>query len=583
MLDEKNNVSQHANQALDKAKGVANKATSFAKKTSGTITNALRQAKGQGTGGMFKIKSLKGSTFSNIEFGKKGIVIFFAIAFIFAIVASVSFIGITSVVGVGNWFSSKDDLQKIRNKTSGIVQDAYDQKRNDIYPYIAEYINSNYGCSIAASEIENDVASKETSNKICNVKIEFEPDAMSAVDKINAYASSVNSTLSLLGGEGYEAETESETQELTTEDAEAYINMSDEEREQWLKDVKSDIDENGNEYQTQLNDNYAKTLKERKDQIFFVETNSDRWDINISYRKNVIVGYEERKICETYSSNAACLDTYRDECCLTYHYKEDKSKPIKKDVIEGTITVPMNYDVSFYKKEYVDELIPQMAEESGISAQEANEIVYQYIYNYYNSYFAIYGIENEGSATVMGIDPIFMEDGINGWEGHFTINDYRKTKYDYETKIKNGVSTDAIWSHIQSANGFEPDYTQCVGLSLGFIKDAYNEANIYGNGQNIVGNLVRDRGWLLLNTPAPGAVFSSGPYGIAGCDPEVSGCNPYGHTGVILAVQNGTVTYMEANYDRKGSIRIKTVNKNQMYSVFSSPYIKYAIPEYMKQ
>lgn len=590
-LGNKNASSGEFNQALDKTKGAVTKTASFAKGASSKITSAIKNNKsGKSSKEIFSMFSnnkgfgTKNKTSSKffIVNGEKGVVAYFVIALVFAIFVTVAFVGITSVVGMGNWFSSKDDITKIRNNTINVIQEAYDEKRNTIYPYIAEYLNYHYGSSILADEISNDIASKETNSKITNVKIEFAPDAMLAVDKINAYASAVNSTLSLLGGDDFEAEGESTTQELTSEDAEEFVKMSDDERVDWLNNVKDDIDNNGNEYQTQLNESYPESLRKRKNQIFFVETDDSKWKIDINYKKNQIVGYHTKEVCTKYSSNARCLESYLDECCLSFKEYEDKNDPIIKDIIEGTITVPMNYNVSFYKNEEVDSLIEKMSEEQDISIQEANEIVYQYIYNYYNSYFAIYDVENDGDASVMGLDPIFLEDGIDGWNGHFTISDYKNVKYDYETKIKAGLSSGAIWSHVQAENGFSKDYTECVGLSLGFIYDAYGTPNVSGNGQNIVGSLVNEQGYLLLDTPAPGAIFSSGPTGMAGCDPNVSGCNPYGHTGVILEVTDSSVTYLEANYDRNGSIRIRTVSKTQMYSVFGSPYVKYAIPEYMK-
>ena len=450
---------------------------------------------------------------------------------------------------------SNCDIEACDNKeknTTCVSSHTEDDLEKPIYKDIVDGANIDY----------------ENSSNITNIKIVFEPNPESVSNRINAYANAVNNVLSLFG---VEAENESNIGEHDASEAVDYASLSEKEREEYINNVKEDVDANGNEYETQLNENYTKTIEERKDKIFYPETDSSKWTDEIEYEKNVVVGYHSKQVCDEY------LPGSMQSTCLKSHSEEDKSNPILKDVATGTLTIPMNYDISFYKKEELEEIVPSAAEELETSEDETRSIIQEMIYQYYNSYYELYGLENEGDADFAGINPIFFEDGEEGWDGEFTYDDY-VNKYRY-AELANTGSYDTIWEHIHNLQGNQS--TQCVAFVAGWLKDAYGLSGVgFDTGQNVVATLVNECGWTLLDTPAPGSVFSTSPYGTAGCSLNVAaGCNPYGHTGVILKVQNGMVTYMDGNYDDKGGMRIRTISVTSMLrNAFGGKYIKFAIP-----
>lgn len=486
-------------------------------------------------------------------------------------------------------------------KTERVLQTAYSKQQKTASSYLSSYLNETYSCDFEETEIDGSSSSysfnNETNNTICNVTVKFTPSATSIVNIFNAYASGVNGVLSYISST--QSDTESNSADFSTDMIWEYANSDDDGKENIISNIREDLKENGSEYESIESTAFTNSIANRSSSIFFPETDSNNWvkDVNSEYDK--IVGYNTKQICtaeKTTQHSCAVLNknsyTYQQNCksskdkysttsCVSYKDVEDKDNPIKKDVHEIGLTIQMNYDISSYKKEEFDSAVQEYADENGATYDEAYQTLYELLMQYSDNYLSNLAYNTgdgdsytEYTGAISGVNAIFFENGEEGWEGHFT--NYATGWDKYESYGYAG-SGSLIWNHIENSPVVSSYYwlpenagirRQCVTFSKGWIYDAYGIAfTALGNGQDVVATLVGN-GWTLLNTPAPGSIFSA----------SATASNPYGHTGVIIAVENGVVTYMDGNAGNARGIRIRTMTVEQMMTTkFGSPYIKFAV------
>ena len=519
------------------------------------------------------------------------------------------------VLSPSMFLSTQTDLEKMQNSTTGVINSAYEYAKYQSYKQVSDYINKKYNCDAYSTVSKSDVYSEDYDNgyetfyyydsnivdgkhymenkkNICDIDIVYTPSAEDAVDNINAYANAVNGTLGTVGYGKIEPETDSEVKELSPEESTEftndYIYSNEEERENMIIDAKTTVDENGNEYETQLNDKYVSTLKSRISDIFFAD--NEGWDDKVEYKKDVVVGYEQKLVCDAWqkcvdktvsghgntvcNKYVACSKDDKNAECAHKHYEDDYTRPIKKDVAKGTITIHMNYDVNFYKKEAIETLTKSFAEENDVSEQEANDTIQEVLYNKYVSFLDAYGLQSESDGVFAGIDAIFMENGSKGFDGDFEVYGYQSPFYTGTNDCYRACSSGTVLNHIRNKFGISSNtVVQCVAFTNSWLEDAYG-IRVSGNGQNLVGNLVREHNWELLDEPAPGAVFSISAYGSPGCtysQSTVDTCNPYGHTGIILSVHGDEVVLAESNVGADHIYRVRTVSK---VSLLTGKYYK---------
>lgn len=594
MNDYTNNNFQESNKKTTEA---ANKVASSAFSAGTTIKNVI-QNKDLIKNDFKKIANKIKSIFSNKNY--KGLFAKVGVA-----IGCIPLLAVTLIITICNlfspstWFSKQTDLETIQSNTDAIIKEAYDANKKEVQSYVIAYVDTHYNCGANIYDVNEGTIDNETSKNICKINIEYSPKYDESINKINAYASAVDGVLEYFKEEEYDEEHDEENSNNIYE----YSMMSKEEREAYIENTKADIDSSGSESTSQMNDAYLNSLKNSKDKIFHPELTSAKWQTNVNVTKNVIVGYEQKTVCDEYTvrecsdgntySVANCGHSmfvndsrYRiaeatepGAICTKSHQEDDLTRPIKKDIAEGNITIPMNYNATFYKQDELDALVPVVAEKYQIGNIDALDMINETISIYYQNYFDAYGLSENGDGTYAGINPIFFEKGQQGWDGDFEESDYVGSYNKYRNLAERG-SFELIWNHIKNMLGTES--RQCSTLTSAWAIDAYGD-EIYGDGQNMVAKFVSNKGYTLLDTPAPGAIFSTSAYGKPGCkwDDNDRSCNPYGHTGIVLSVHSdiNKVTILEANYDRNGSLRIKDLDYDKFINCeyTQGKYIKFAI------
>lgn len=526
------------------------------------------------------------------------------------------FVILIMIVAPSSWFGKESETEAIRKQTATAIKYAYSSSETLAFKNVAEYLNEKYACdykvyyySIIAEE-ENGVSislpgyagsytttvwgagngyiKQETDTTMCNVKLNFTTSYEEAINDINAYGAAVNGTLSSIGNGLLSEEGEEKFKgtkssnipkpENPEEDIINYIEADQETKESKLEETKRVVDSAGNEFDTQLNKAFKESLYTNADELFFTQNDAQSWDMQLDYQPDKVVGYEQKEVCDKQTKKVCMLKDDNDICikekevacglddegctCVSSHLEDDETKPIKKDVLEGTVTVPMYYDVSYYKKEQLDELNELYAQKEEITIAEAQAEINEVLYNQYQQYFESYGLEMPLGSGFAGVDPIYFEAGAPGWDG---------TLSGFYGSSANPSQVKARIIELFNVQG----QIQCVHVTNAYLKDTYGII-ASGNGKDIVPNLVNEQGWTLLSSPAPGAIFST----------SGTADNMFGHTGVVIAVNGSNIVVLEGNVNpyllKDGTrnpnwIAVRTKSINVANHTYSGGRIIYAI------
>lgn len=527
----------------------------------------------------------------------------FAVIILIILICMLPLFAVGSLFSGGTWTSEGSDKSiaemtnmALFNNTQNTLRASYLKAQNQVASNIEDYIKEKYpACDrvdVAFLAYGAGTFGYENNSTVCKVTVSFDPDIYGAVNYVNAYASGVNGSIIALIDDtskledDYNEDSESENQEIDADKIVDFVNSDDDGRQEKYDEEKKELDDADNEYYSVYSKKHQEVLAEYSDNFFHPDTESENWSTSYTLTKEESSAPEEVS-CKTLDM-ASTL--YQQHCASNPTGTFETEVYHSKDVYDIEIRVPMNYSFTEFKKDKLDKAINLFAEENDLSYDDAKAEYFDPLIRQYTDSFleinAYWGQEGSGeysaySGAAEGVDPIFFQTGEQGWEGHFTNYAIKNLEEYFNSHGQN-----ATWNLIEEGPYISAGYNsslgswrQCVLFSKGWIYYAYGESyNSLGNGQNVVSTLVSN-GWTLLDTPAPGAVFSSSAYGTAGCDVKnISTCNPYGHTGVILAVENDTVTYMDGNASGQHGIRIKTISYDSfMNGKMGSPYIKFAV------
>ena len=456
------------------------------------------------------------------------------------------------------------ESQKL-NKVKGALQSGYSSTLYNSKNYVIQYVNSQFNCKANEDDLTFENDEFTISTDYCDITAKFKPDVMEYAELIDAYATGVNSTIQI-------CESDDESVELTESDrnneiSNAIVNPDNNGEMKLSRYGRDRINEYDSEYSDNQGVAYYLSLYFHSKQYFdvryepsMIENDTHKGkkpkEIKVCYIKDQLKQYNN------YSSS-----NRKQVSCQGFH-EEEEIEIIYLDATFGTITLPVDCDPTVYKRKLVEEtknnligkevLLESTEQESSIpkltkinNYNEASDYIEKIIVHYETAY--------------IGVDPIYLQKGLPGWDG-----DAPSSAFNYQGYLNAG-KYDYVWRHVHSITGTysgEGSYRQCTEFVNGYLLDTYG-IRATGDGKDIVANLVKDKGWNLLETPAPGSIFSA------------SGNirYPHGHTGVVLSVHNGTMVIAEGNYDEKGSLRIYTTTVDQfMNGRYAGRYVKFAAP-----
>lgn len=455
-------------------------------------------------------------------------------------------------------------------------------------------LNNKYGCKGTIQNISGDEDTGYLySTDTCEINITFVPKIEEYSKAVNAYIDSINGAITLYGGE----------EEVLSEDEAKFDTLSDnvltidEDGNAELSDYGySYIQENDSEYINSQGASKLASAHDNAEYIFKADT-SDTWEYN-NFRKgtktiqeDVCYMYDEDPYTvwqslkrtdsnATYSQALSQVSYTSVPCNGSFDFTRKETKVI--EAMFGDVVIHMSYDMSYYKALELEQCIENLVGqnypeetknedgmrtliEKTLTYDDAKAMVDSTIQTYYMNYISMF--EDYEAIAYMGVNPIFLRVGEQGWDG-----DAPSSSFNYAYYLRQG-KVEQVWQHIEKiafvGRKEFGTWRQCTEFSLGYLIDTYGINIVKGNGQDYVANLVNDYGWKLLDTPAPGSIFS------ASATPKYI----YGHTGVILSVHDGKITVMEGNQDEKGGARIYDTTIEQFINErYAGRMVKFAAP-----
>ena len=435
------------------------------------------------------------------------------------------------------------------------LKDGYNQTKSDAKEYIADYINSTYGCGGSANSFSSSNGKFTYSTRACEITVDFTPELDEFVEHIDAYANAVNSTLQFFEEDGSKQLTESENTDfsdsLTTTDEDGNAVLSD-----YGKDVINSYD---SEYANNQSEAYFDTLKEYSEDIFDYEKDTSEWIFGTFYK-----GTKKYPVTKCYRKNYqnVTIDGQKDEylpCSCTLAHDKEVVEYEEVEALFGSITVPMTYDVTKYKEDALNtcasDIVGQemflptsdnMSEYKKRAIKDeddANDIIQTILSDYELSYLLSY----LGGSYGYGYDGMISS---NGWNYLTAIDSKDGEKlalsfWTYSNSLRSELSN---LQYASDSYGSSPSMThQCTQFAATFFYDIYGFSALRGNGNMQAEYLLKDCGinsacpvkFERSATPAPGAIVSLYP----------------NHVIVVDEVSNGKVYISEGNYNGNGAIR----------------------------
>ena len=418
--------------------------------------------------------------------------------------------------------------QRISTKTvEECLRDGFNKTKEEAHDRINSYIATNHPLATGGDAVfKHDHFIYETEQS--TITIDFSPELSEFAMKIDAYAQSVNSTLAFFN------QTDEEENDTPIEHSVSYLNEKGEiELTDYGKDLLKSVD---SEYTNSMSDKYKDTLRHYAKSIF--STGSEQL-----WSDKTFVGQKMKKErhCEKLSS---LTDEYEPIACTLFVEDDYRYRDYKVDVpvpaILGTITIPMSYDPTLYKKEAMEGLCNYLVgKEMAVPKDyEGKEFEVKRIESYQE---ACSYVERIRSAYEMSYLSAFtdLEYGY-GYCGQLSKMPTFTSADDFWNKYGRGSE---FWKITHPNGSLGPGEKQCT-LFVSVISymnyGVHTGPNDGVNSAKYVASTYPDI-YVLSTTPAPGAIVSLTPNHVLIVD-EVT--------------PEGGVYISEGNYDGMGSIRI---------------------------
>lgn len=452
-------------------------------------------------------------------------------------------------------------------KIVSALSKGYKEKKTDELKYLLTYVNNKYGCTLTKTDAQFVGDNYRVANETCELNVTYTPELIDFARQVDAYANAVNSTIQFF-------EADEESTEITEEDtgkvpAESITSIN-EDGELETTDYGQDVvDSYDSEYVSNLSPKYFKTLARHAYSMFSMGKEESDW-IESSYKTKKIV-YDKKCYVNTaiytYLTGLQ-LESKRYVSCNAAH---DGEETIKREITVTHIAleVPMYCDPYTYKAKEVEAMKQGLVGNEIMLSTDDSKSNYELmtIADYAQANSLVMQVIRDYEVSYLGVDSYFAQIGLPGWDG-----DEPPSDFDYRFYLSAGRN-EYVWQHVESVTGYKGSkvkgsYRQCTQFANAYLLDTYG-FSISGDGHEFVGILVSEHGWKLLDTPAPGSIFSS----------NATAKFPYGHTGVVLSVHDGKMVVAEGNFDGKASIRIYETTVEQFINGrYAGRYVKFAAP-----
>ena len=413
-------------------------------------------------------------------------------------------------------------MEEVENVLEEGFRRVQEKSQDSVYEYIVTRYPSVGG---GTPVFINDHFRYETEN--ATISVEFTPELSEFAEKIDAYAQSVNATLSFFNMTDVEEKDIEIEENVTYLDENNHIELTDYGK-RLLKSVDS-------EYTNAHSKGYLETLRLYSESIFEVAEPymwidktyvGLKWKtVDVCYKLSSLTGEYERCACSLVKEND---DRFR---------KEKMEVPVTARL--GKIIVPMNYDPSFYKRGDMERLRNSLVgqEMAYPSDFEGKKMEFKTINSYQEACSYVEKIRSSYEMTYMCMYSN-LEYGI-GYPGQLKIMPNITNASEFWAMCSRGTE---LWNIFHPNGSLGPGERQCtlfvsviVYLNYGVYIGAADGVNAAVN----VASRYPDK-YVLSTTPAPGAIVSFYPNHVLIVD-EVT--------------DSGGVYISEGNYDGMGSIR----------------------------
>ena len=488
-----------------------------------------------------------------------------------------------SAMPIGNLFQDKGRLEANEEKLYKAIESAYAGEERSAKNQIKNFVNSNYSCSASNGDITQSGSTYTVDTDTCYITASFSPALSSMKQNISAYVNAVNGTIAYFG-----EETDSEVKAYESGNPPNYEKYEGDVIDQTsgnaelTDDARKFYEEHSDELTNTLDEDYIASLNVYSSDFFVYDENEERWRLN-----NFHIGPKTHQELMQTGTEEVEVNGVIEEVPV-YDWVD-----VTVDAWYGDIGILIFYDLSGYKADELETCVRLLEEkDSKLDAYlDASSVVNAVLNEYYASYIGSFNgyLDDEGN-FVLGTDnrdELFKEllaDGtlmyvpISGLSSNFLEGE---AGYSGEV-IFNGytdLTSYQIWSHINALRkegviGYRTSMWNCTAFAQSWFYELYGVNALYGNGRDMVNNLLSENNELVGDwgakhfyrgsSPAPGGIFSIG---------SPAGAN---HVGCVDSVdyENKTITFSDGNTNgAANSTSTISIRRTKTFDEFAA-YVK---------
>lgn len=514
------------------------------------------------------------------------------------------------------------ESEPIKDKVSQAIEYAYDQAKYD--SAILSNINSRYGCKIDASGVTyNSDGSISFKSESCDITVNFTPSIDIIAPSVSAYASAVNGTLAYYNEDASKISSGAITDEngkVIGYDINELPDINDNSNYIEFKE----IDENGlpiyefsdtlieysentlsNDLTNASTDEFADNIRRQADTFFSIESDIELWENNaiephrFTYTRDVCYltkkkVYQGGKLVEVDAHQRVSLSN----CNRGNDAYTTEKEVYYVDGYMGTVTVPIYYDLTEFKREELDAIIDRLAtsnsrclfeyqdgklsSSSTCNTEEAGIAVNNVLFNYYSTSLEYFNVDQFEASKYFGgsFGGVAGRDAAVTYQSGFNYLAYQGQTSKYGETVANLAWGHALYLRREgliSGSTSNPK-SGCTLFAQMWLYDVYGINQSAGRGGSGHGGEFAS---VLVNNYPNMFEYGREPTGGGIASRRYAG-STYGHVICIDETDkaNNRIVYSEGNYNGNGGVKIRIeCTYEEFYRRFPNSVWTYANPK----
>jgi len=508
--------------------------------------------------------------------------------------------------------SSIDITDSVANAISGAY---YEATQDDS---IRKTLNSSYGCKFNPEDVDRTSSGGYYySTEGCEISVSFTPSVDIIAPSVSAYASAVNGTLSYYSDDAQDVipglivdenrkptgyDTESLPDLYSSEEWVEYKGLDERGMPKYVlsgkllkrveKQFKSDLANASSE-------EFAQNIKKDADTFFSLEGDLSLWEDNsiaphrFTYYRDACYRIKDPvtgdKIHEKVSMRA---------CEIGSDYYRTEQEPYYVNGYKGSVTIPIYYDLTEYKREELDGVITDLIEceercvfdwEDGqlqgsdkCTEEEAGRAVNNALFTYYQSSLEFFDVDIVEASKYFGgsFGGVAARDAAISYQSDINWYAYAGTTAKYGSQIANYFWGHALYLRSKSliTGSTSNPKEGCTFFAQMWLYDVYGINQTNGSGGSGSGGNFAD---VLIAHHPDKFEYGRGPTGGGIVSMRYAG-SKNGHVICIDETDkaNNRIVYSEGNYDANGGVKIRIeCTYEEFYKTFRGKMMTYANPK----